>query len=80
MEKPLQHFDKRIIRRSIKKGLLNEEEAALSRKDGSYFIANYAKRERGVGKEFSSQHHVVSPDVLEHRLDAFLGPRTTHAS
>ena len=27
MEKPLHHFDKRIIRRSIKKGLLNEEEA-----------------------------------------------------
>ena len=26
MEKPLHHFDKRIVRRSIKKALLSEEE------------------------------------------------------
>ncbi len=28
MDKPLHHYDKRIIRRSIKKGILSEEEAA----------------------------------------------------
>jgi hypothetical protein len=28
MDKPLHHFDKRIVRRSIKKGILSEEEAA----------------------------------------------------
>ena len=29
MEKPLHHFDKRIVRRSIKKGILSEDEASV---------------------------------------------------
>lgn len=60
--------------------LLNEEEAAYAKRDGSYFIANYEKRERAVGKEFSSLDHVVTPEVLERRLDSFLGPRAARAS
>ena len=60
--------------------LLNEEEAAFARRDGSYFITNYANRQRGVGKEFSSLDRVVTPDVLEQRLDAFLGPPAARAS
>jgi hypothetical protein len=56
MEKPLHHFDKRIIRRSIKKGLLNEEEAAshltsLEDQSGNIMPAEVESPEEEVGSD-----------------------------
>jgi hypothetical protein len=54
MEKPLHHFDKRIIRRSIKKGLLSEEQAAshlasLDDQSGNIMPAEAESPEEEVG-------------------------------
>lgn len=53
--------------------LLSQEEASIAKTVGDSFVVSRGSPVTRVVEEYSSKDHVVPPDLLAQRLDAFLG-------